>query len=53
MAQIEEIVKAMNENSLDVDSLGKEVERAVKLISMCKEKLQKAQSQIDAVLTAN
>lgn len=50
MAKIEEIVRAMNENTLDVDALGKEVERAVELISLCKSKLQKAQNQIDKAL---
>lgn len=50
MAKIEEIVRAMNENTLDVDALGKEVERAVELISLCKSKLQKAQNQIDRAL---
>lgn len=50
MAKIEEIVRAMNENTLDVDALGEEVERAVELISLCKSKLQKAQSQIDKAL---
>lgn len=50
MAKIEEIVRAMNENTLDVDALGEEVERAVELISLCKSKLQKAQNQIDKAL---
>lgn len=50
MAKIEEIVRAMNENTLDVDALGEEVERAVELISLCKSKLQKAQNQIDRAL---
>lgn len=50
MAQIEEIVRAMNENTLDVDALGTQVEKATKLITLCKDKLQKAQHQIDAVL---
>lgn len=50
MAQIEDIVRAMNENELDVDSLGAQVERATELISLCKEKLHKAQQQVDAIL---
>lgn len=50
MAQIEEIVRAMNENRLDVDSLGTQVERATQLIALCREKLQRAQTQIDTVL---
>lgn len=50
MAQIEEIVRAMNENTLDVDTLGTQVEKATKLITLCKDKLQKAQHQIDTVL---
>lgn len=50
MAQIEEIVRAMNENTLDVDTLGTQVEKATKLITLCKDKLQRAQHQIDTVL---
>lgn len=51
MAQIEEIVRKMNENELDVDALGTQVEQATQLIALCKEKLQKAQNQIDVVLS--
>lgn len=51
MAQIEEIVRKMNENELDVDALGTQVEQATRLIALCKEKLQKAQNQIDVVLS--
>lgn len=50
MAQIEDIVRKMNENELDIDALGGQVERATRLITLCKDKLQKAQQQIDAVL---
>lgn len=50
MTQIETIVRAMNENEIDVDTLGTQVEKAVQLITLCKSKLVKAQTQIDAVL---
>lgn len=47
MAEIEEIVRSMNENQLDVDKLGEQVERASMLIKMCRERLAKAQQQVE------
>lgn len=46
MAEIEKIVRAINENELDVDSLGRQVARATELIALCKAKLEKAQLEI-------
>lgn len=46
MAEIEKIVRAINDNELDVDSLGRQVARATELIELCKAKLEKAQLEI-------
>jgi len=50
VAEIEEIIRQMSENELDVDKLGEQVARATSLISLCKEKLNKAQEQVDKAI---
>lgn len=50
VAEIEDILRRMDSQELDVDRLGEYVERATELISVCKEKLLKAQKQVEAVL---
>ncbi|CDN31406.1 hypothetical protein BN938_1317 [Mucinivorans hirudinis] len=50
MAQIEEIVRALNDNTLDVDILAEKVEKATQLIALCRNKLLKAQSKIEEVI---
>lgn len=50
VAEIEEILAKMNEDELDIDRLGTYVERATTLITLCKEKLLKAQQQVEAVI---
>lgn len=50
VAEIEEILARMNDNELDVDKLGQYVERATTLITLCKEKLLKAQKQVEKVM---
>jgi exodeoxyribonuclease VII small subunit len=50
VAEIEEILAKMNDDELDIDRLGAYVERATTLITLCKEKLLKAQQQVDAVM---
>lgn len=47
MEQIQEILRAINENNMDVDLLGERVARATELIAMCRAKLQKASLQIE------
>lgn len=51
VAEIEEILEKMNGNELDIDQLGAYVERATTLITLCKEKLLKAQKQVEKVMT--
>ena len=50
VAEIEEILVKMNDDELDIDRLGAYVERAATLITLCKEKLLKAQNQVEAVI---
>lgn len=51
VAEIEEILEKMNGNELDIDQLGAYVERATTLITLCKEKLLRAQKQVEKVMT--
>lgn len=53
MEQIQEILRAINENTLDVDALGQRVERATELIALCRAKLEKASRQIDKALESS
>lgn len=50
VAEIEDILEKMNDSELDIDQLGAYVERATTLITLCKEKLLKAQKQVDKVM---
>ena len=51
VAEIEEILARMEDSELDIDRLGAYVERATMLIALCKEKLLKAQKQVEKVMT--
>ena len=51
VAEIEEILARMEDSELDIDRLGAYVERATTLIALCKEKLLKAQKQVEKVMT--
>lgn len=50
VAEIEEILARMEDSELDIDRLGAYVERATTLIALCKEKLLKAQKQVEQVM---
>lgn len=50
VAEIEDILAKMNGDELDIDQLGAYVERATTLITLCKEKLLKAQNQVEKVM---
>lgn len=53
MAEIESILERMNEAEPDVDTLAKDVRRAGELISMCRSRLRKAESEIAAIFAAD
>lgn len=50
VAEIEDILAKMNDDELDIDQLGAYVERATTLIALCKDKLLKAQQQVEKVM---
>ena len=48
--QLEEIVNKMENDELDIDSLTVQLEKAKKLIKLCKEKLTKTDNEIHQIL---
>ena len=52
MAQLEGIVKKMEDGDLDVDSLCEQLKVAQKLIKQCKDKLTKTDEEIRKILDA-
>ncbi len=49
--QLEEIVKKMENNELDIDSLSQQLKTAQELIKMCKDKLTKTDEDIRKILS--
>ncbi|MBN2744948.1 exodeoxyribonuclease VII small subunit [Breznakibacter xylanolyticus] len=50
MAEIELILRKIEQEELDVDDLSEKVKRVATLIKMCKEKLHNTQEEVDLVL---
>lgn len=50
MRQIEEIVEKLENNELDIDTMGEQLKTAQKLIKLCKDKLTKTDSEIKKIL---
>ncbi|GAA6528740.1 MAG: exodeoxyribonuclease VII small subunit [Prevotella sp.] len=48
--QLEEIVHKMENDELDIDSLTDQLEKAKKLIKLCKDKLMKTDDEIHQIL---
>ncbi len=46
VAEVEEILAGLERENVDIDSLGSEVKRAVELIQVCREKLEKTDSEV-------
>lgn len=51
MRELERIVACMENDELDIDSLGEQLRRAQQLIKMCKAKLNKADEEIKEILS--
>ena len=51
MKELESIVRRMENNELDIDSLSPELNRAQTLIKLCKDKLTKADNEVKKVLS--
>ncbi|MBO4820728.1 MAG: exodeoxyribonuclease VII small subunit [Prevotella sp.] len=50
VAELESIVKKMENDELDIDSLAEQLKRAKQLIQLCKDKLTKADEEIQKIL---
>ena len=50
MKRLEEIVTRIDSNELDIDSLGESLKEAQELIKFCREKLYKADGEINIIL---
>lgn len=50
VAELERIVKQMEDGQLDIDTLGEKLKRAKTLIGLCKEKHTKTDEEISKIL---
>lgn len=50
MAEVEQILARFNDRQMDVDTLAAEVKRATELIAQCKERLVRAEREVNEVL---
>ena len=48
--QIEDIVERLENDEMDIDSLGTELKKAQKLIKLCKDKLTKTEEEVKKIL---
>ncbi len=50
IAQIDEILKKIRSDEISVDELSAEVKRATELITMCRERLHKAEAEVKSII---
>ena len=50
ISEIEEILRQLEDNELDVDELSEKVKRVSHLVTLCKEKLHNTEQEIDKIL---
>jgi len=50
ITEIEEILRQLENNELDVDELSEKVKRVSQLVALCKEKLHNTEEEIDKIL---
>jgi len=50
ITEIEEILRQLENNELDVDDLSEKVKRVSILVSLCKDKLHNTEQEIDKIL---
>lgn len=53
LKQLEDIVAKMENDELDIDTLGQQLKTAQKLVKLCKDKLTKTDGDIRKILDAN
>ena len=52
-AELQAIVRRMENDELDIDQMSEQLKRAQDLIKLCKEKLTKAEEDIQKILSEN
>ncbi len=52
VAQLEEILRKMENNQLDIDSLTEQLKKAQQLVKLCKDKLTKTDEEIQKILNS-
>ncbi len=52
-AELQTIVRRMENDELDIDQMSEQLKRAQNLIKLCKEKLTKAEEDIQKILSEN
>lgn len=52
VTQLEDIVRKMESNELDIDSLSQQLKAAKRLIKMCNDKLTKADADIKKIMSS-
>ena len=50
ITEIEEILRQLESNELDVDELSEKVKRVALLVTLCKDKLHNTEQEIDKIL---
>lgn len=50
MEKLQSIVEEIQDETIDVDELSTKVKKATELISMCKEKIQKTELEVETIL---
>ena len=50
IAEIQQILAEIENNKADIDTLGAKIKRAAELIALCKDKLTKADAEVEKML---
>lgn len=53
VAELEDIVRKMENNQYDIDSMTEQLKRAQMLVKLCKDKLTKTNEEINKILNDN
>ncbi len=51
MLEVEQIIAKLNDEDFDIDTLSEQVKKATSLLSSCREKLAKAEQDLEQVIT--
>ena len=52
IAELEQILDQIENDEVDLDDLGSKVERAAELISLCRGKIERAEMQVERIVTS-